>query len=91
MEYVRAAVRDQVFRRDEWRCAFVGRDGRRCGSTWQLEIHHVVPLGKDGESEVGNLSLRCRAHNLLHAEQDFGREHVRRAIARQAAAETGTR
>ena len=29
-----------------------------------------------GASELGNLRVRCRAHNLLHAEQTFGKEHV---------------
>jgi hypothetical protein len=27
---------------------------------------------------VGNLRLACRQHNLLHAEQVYGREHMRK-------------
>src|SRR5262249_26304302 len=33
--YVRASVRDEVWRRDEGRCTFLGADGHRCGSTHQ--------------------------------------------------------
>jgi hypothetical protein len=35
---------------------------------------------RGGTSELGNLRVRCRAHNRLYAEQTFGKEHVERAI-----------
>src|SRR5262249_45833549 len=40
--YVPAAVRDEVWRRDGGSCTFVGTNGRRCGSTYKLELHHVT-------------------------------------------------
>ncbi len=61
-----AAVRRQVWSRDEGRCAFVGTDGR-CGETGFLEFHHVVPFAAGGPSGVDNLQLRCRAHNAYEA------------------------
>jgi len=78
--YVPVAVRDQVWRRDGGRCAFVGSDGRRCNSRHQLQLHHLEPFGLGGTSTPENLALRCRAHNLHAAEQDYGRRHIARKI-----------
>ena len=80
--YVPAAVRDAVWRRDDARCAFVAADGRRCDSTHQLELHHLVPFARGGAATVDGLALRCKAHNLHEARRDFGDDHVERAIAR---------
>ena len=83
--HVPAAVRDAVWRRDAGRCAFVSADGRRCGSTHQLELHHLLPFARGGAATVDGISLR-RAHNLHEARLDFGAEHVERAIARARSA-----
>ena len=37
-----------------------------------LEFHHVEPHAVGGPPAVENLELRCRAHNMHEAEQDFG-------------------
>jgi hypothetical protein len=88
---VPAEVRDAVWRRDDGRCAFVSADGRRCGSTHQLELHHIVPFARGGAPTVESTSLRCRAHNLHEARLDFGEEHVARAIrARREDREQGS-
>ncbi len=73
-----AAVRREVWKRDGGRCAWKGDDGRRCDSRWQLEVDHVRPLRLGGTLSIGNLRLLCRAHNMLHAEQVYGREHMDR-------------
>ncbi len=80
--YIPAAVRDAVWERDEGCCAFVSADGRRCASTHQLELHHIVPFARGGAATVEDLALRCKAHNLHEARRDFGDEHVERATAR---------
>ena len=67
-----AAVRRQVFERDEGVCAFVDRNGRRCRSAWQVEFHHVVPYGREGPHTAENVELRCRAHNQYQAGLDYG-------------------
>ena len=67
-----AAVRMAVWRRDQGSCAFVSADGRRCGSTYQLELHHVQAFAKGGPATEENISLRCSGHNRLHADKDFG-------------------
>jgi len=70
--HIPARVKREVWLRDEGRCAFVAANGRRCGETAFLEFHHREPYGIGGEPTVGNISLRCRAHNVHEAEPAFG-------------------
>lgn len=76
--HIPAAVRREVWRRDSARCAFVGATGR-CTERGFLELHHVVPFGRGGVATVGNIELRCRAHNTYEAEQAFGSFILREA------------
>ncbi len=71
--HVPAEVKRAVWLRDGGRCAFVGRNGRRCTEQGCLEFHHVVPYAAGGASTADNLQLRCRAHNGYEAERYFGR------------------
>lgn len=64
-------VRRAVWRRDEGRCTFVGREGR-CTATAFLELHHIVPFAEGGKSTVENLTVRCQSHNAYEAEVWFG-------------------
>ncbi len=53
-----AAVKREVWRRDQGCCTFVDRDsGRRCGSRFCLEMDHIVPVAVGGGAEPGNLVL----------------------------------
>ena len=70
-----AAVRREVWRRDEGRCAFVGTRGR-CAETSFLEFHHVEPYAVGGNATVENIQLRCRAHNQYEARLFFGCDDV---------------
>jgi len=79
--YIPAEVRKAVWERDAGRCAFTATTGRRCESTWKLEFHHKIPFARGGPTSVEHIELRCRAHNLRAAEQDFGTEHVARRVA----------
>jgi hypothetical protein len=69
--YIPAAVRRVVWQRDDGRCAFIGRDGRRCDERGFLEFHHVEPFAPGGEASVENIELRCRAHNQYEADLYF--------------------
>ncbi|MES1176220.1 MAG: HNH endonuclease [Myxococcales bacterium] len=80
--HVPAAVAREVYVRDEGRCTFCADDGRRCGERRLLQLDHVIPHAAGGEATVGNLRLRCRAHNLYAARVHFGREHMRVATER---------
>lgn len=67
-----AAIRREVWKRDQGRCTFVGVNGHRCNETRRLEFAHLKPWGKGGEHSVDNIVLRCCAHNALDAERDYG-------------------
>jgi hypothetical protein len=69
--YVPAAVKREVWARDEGRCAFVGAHGR-CTERGFLELHHLVPFADGGATATANLELRCRAHNAFEADAWFG-------------------
>lgn len=75
--HVPSAVRDAVWERDGGQCTFVGTGGHRCGSRDALELDHIEPVARGGQSTVANLRLMCRAHNQYVAEQTFGRDVVR--------------
>jgi 5-methylcytosine-specific restriction endonuclease McrA len=77
---VSRATRRAVFVRDGERCTFTDAKGLRCPATTWLELDHVIARARGGTDEVGNLRVRCRAHNALHAERTFGKEHVERKI-----------
>jgi hypothetical protein len=74
--HVPAALRRAVFERDGGRCTYVSAAGERCRETHGLELHHVRAYALGGEHSEANIVLRCRAHNLLAAEEDFGRDFV---------------
>ncbi len=61
--YIPAEVRRSVFARDGGRCTFVDRQGRRCGSDWQLELDHIHPFSHGGSHHPDNLRILCRNHN----------------------------
>jgi 5-methylcytosine-specific restriction endonuclease McrA len=58
-----AKVKRAVSVRSGGRCEYVYR-GRRCGSRYQLEIDHKVPLAAGGGHELEQLRHLCREHNL---------------------------
>jgi hypothetical protein len=74
--HVPASVRRAVFERDQGRCTYVDGTGRRCAETHGLELHHVTAFAHGGEHTEANITLRCRSHNALAAEEDFGRELI---------------
>lgn len=43
--------------------------GRKCESTYQLQIDHRVPLALGGSDTPENLRVLCRTHNLASARQ----------------------
>jgi 5-methylcytosine-specific restriction endonuclease McrA len=76
--HITAAVRREVFARDGEQCTYVDAEGCRCPSRAFLELDHVEPRALGGSHGPENLRVTCRAHNHLHAEDIFGREHVAR-------------
>ena len=71
-----AAVRREVWERDQGRCSYVDPgSGRRCGSQRLLQVDHVFPYALGGRAEPGNLRLLCAAHHR--------RRHARDGAARR--------
>jgi hypothetical protein len=66
-----AAVKREVWARDDGRCAFVGRAGHRCEEHSFLDYHHRAPWIVGGPPSVENIALRCRAHNEYEAKSYF--------------------
>jgi hypothetical protein len=61
-----AAVKREVWRRDEGQCTFVSAAGHRCASRARLEFHHCVAVADAGPATVENVRLLCAPHH--HAE-----------------------
>ena len=76
--HIPAAVRRLVHERDGGRCAYRDRYGRHCGKRHDLEFHHEHPFARGGDHSPGNLTLMCRSHNTLLAEQDYGEDVMAR-------------
>lgn len=74
--YISRKVKDEVRVRDGERCTYVSPEGRRCGEMVGLQFDHAIPFSHGGESSRENLRLKCSAHNLLYAEEVFGREFM---------------
>jgi hypothetical protein len=84
-ETIPAAVRRAVWERDGGRCVWPLDGGGCCGSTHLLELDHIRPWARNGEPTVANLSLVCRAHNMLAARREFGARCVERhRVSRRA-------
>jgi len=71
-------VQREVFERDQGQCTYQDARGHRCQERSGLEYHHRIPYGRGGQSTTDNLELRCRPHNGLAAEQDYGTDHCAR-------------
>jgi 5-methylcytosine-specific restriction endonuclease McrA len=67
-----ASVRDQVFVRDQHRCAYVSPEGKRCESRHALQIDHRLPIARGGSGKIDNLRLLCAKHNRFEAERLMG-------------------
>ncbi len=80
--HIPAAVVREVYLRDQRQCTFVSEDGRRCAARHLIELDHVKPWACGGESSVGNLRLRCRAHNQEWARSQFGTAYMNAAVTR---------
>lgn len=61
-EVIREVVRNEVWRRDQGRCV-------KCGSQYNLEFDHIIPLSKGGSSTARNLQLLCETCNRKKSDK----------------------
>lgn len=81
--FIPVEIKRQVWARDQGECSYHDpQTGRKCATKYGLEFDHIEAFAKGGKAETKNLRLRCRAHNLLWAQQTFGEEHMRRYVPR---------
>jgi len=69
--YVPSELKERVYQRDKGCCTFMGKNGKRCGSSWQLQLDHIKPFAIGGKTEFENLRLVCAGHNRYLARQYF--------------------
>ena len=69
--HIPGAVKREVRRRDDGRCAFVSETGHRCESR-AVQFDHILEVARGGTSTVANVRLLCHAHNQIEAERAFG-------------------
>jgi len=72
--HIPAAVKREVWKRDQGQCGYRSPEGRPCGERGGLEFHHLEPYAVGGQTTSDNLALRCRAHNQYEAQLFFGRQ-----------------
>ena len=70
-------IRRKILQQADHCCEYQAK-GRICGSRYQLQIDHRIPLSLGGSNSAENLRYLCRTHNLLAAKEagvissDFG-------------------
>lgn len=72
-----AAARRIVWKNARGTCEFPG-----CGSRYQLQIDHRVPIAQGGTNAANNLRLLCQTHNLQQAKAWFGENRMRTHVPR---------
>ena len=61
-----------LWRRNEGRCSWRYSNGERCSEKKMLEIDNITMVCRGGDNNGENLTLRCRFHNQVRAEQLLG-------------------
>jgi hypothetical protein len=84
-ERVPAHVSRVVWKRDGGKCQWRLPSGERCGSTYCVQIDHIIPRAAGGPSTVENCWLVCAAHNDLAARRFFGDAWMDRYTGRKRA------
>jgi hypothetical protein len=74
-ETVPAAVKRDVWTRDEGRCQWPLESGGVCGAKLRVQMDHwPTPRARGGPATRDNMRLLCRFHNDLAARQAYGDE-----------------
>jgi hypothetical protein len=76
IRYIPRSVARAVWIRDQSQCTWVSAvNGKKCGSTYRLQLDHIQAFALGGASSVQNLRLLCFHHNQLEAEKLFGKRY----------------
>ncbi len=69
--HIPASIRHKIWMRDQGKCTFE-KNGRKCNSSYGVEIDHIQPYGIGGAHTMNNLRLLCRQHNQLQSKKAYG-------------------
>lgn len=58
--YIPAAIRHQVFLRDQGKCTF-----KNCNETRNTEVHHKILISRGGRHTLENMTTLCYAHHSM--------------------------
>ena len=78
--YMPAAVRHQVWLRDQGQCRHMHPDASQCQEKMVIELDHIDLYCRGGEHSASNLQLKCRLHNHFAAAAAFGNEWYRHKL-----------
>jgi hypothetical protein len=70
--YIQAQVKDEVMKKSQHQCEFVGANGKRCEAKTKLEFAHHYPFSLGGENILSNLKLFCKTHNIFEHQKLVG-------------------
>ena len=84
--YVPAAVRREVWQRDQGRCQWKLASGGICGSRLRVELDHVSLRCRGARPVASELRLLCRAHNDVAAREALGDTVMDRYTRKRTAA-----
>ncbi len=65
LEDFSAEQREEIFRRDQYRCVICGR-GREDG--YEIHADHIIPKDLGGKAEIENGQTLCSIHNFRKKE-----------------------
>jgi 5-methylcytosine-specific restriction endonuclease McrA len=85
-EHIPAAVKREVWTRDDGCCQWPVASGGVCSSRVRIQFDHRIPRAKGGSSTVSNFRLLCAFHNGLAARRAFGDDWIDRFSGRRPAA-----
>jgi len=67
----KTVLRLECFYRDQHTCTSCGKWHYQC----DLDMHHILPLGKGGDDKLSNVTTLCKwgdCHKKLHVRPRFG-------------------
>lgn len=86
-QWIRSDLRLAIYLRDEFRCAYCGKD-LHGADPFELTLDHIHAWSAGGENEPTNLVTACRSCNCARGAKklaDYADAHTRKAVRRQTA------
>jgi len=86
--YIPKSVKQQVWKKYNGKCAYIGSNNKRCNSGFHLQYdHYPIPYARGGPSTTKNLRLLCAKHNRFTAEKLYGEMVIKKRYIKEASVE----